>query len=61
MNFICVTDGMTHEPVWLNLDSISLITKNGCYEHLYQVRCSGGDFNVDQHDYQRILSALGIR
>lgn len=61
MNFICVTDGMTHEPVWLNLNSISYITKNGCYEHLYQVFCFSGYFNVDQRDYQRILSALGIR
>ena len=52
---------MNDDPVWLNLDSISLIEKNGCYEHIYQVRCSGGDVSVNQRDYQRILSALGIR
>ena len=61
MNFIKVTNAMNDDPVWLNRDSISLIEKNGCYEHIYQVRCSGGDVSVNQRDYQRILSALGIR
>lgn len=61
MNFIKVANAMNDDPVWLNLDSISLIEKNGCYEHIYQVRCSGGDVSVNQRDYQRILSALGIR
>lgn len=61
MNFIRVTDinviGST--PVLLNLDSISSISKGS--DGRYEVACAGRCIYIDQRDYQRILTALGIR
>ncbi len=65
MKFIKVTEDDTlygPTPVLLNLDSISSIRmeRNGDHRN-YHVVCSGDNVYVDQFDYERILTALGIR
>lgn len=61
MKFIQVKDtGCSfHDSVLLNLDSISWIAK--LPDGLCEVECHGNHILVDQCDYQRILTALGIR